>query len=77
VSGTIPERIRWAVETLDIMGSERVLEIGGGPGVAASIICERLESGSMHLIDRSATAAGSRSTSMSFGLLRQPKSSRA
>jgi protein-L-isoaspartate O-methyltransferase len=45
VSGKIPERIRWAVETLDIKGSERVLEIGGGPGVAASIICERLETG--------------------------------
>jgi tRNA A58 N-methylase Trm61 len=57
VSGKIPERIRWAVETLDITGSERVLEIGGGPGVAASIICERLETGSMHLIDRSGTAA--------------------
>jgi hypothetical protein len=42
---------------LDIKGSERVLEIGGGPGVAASIICERLETGSMHLIHRSGTPA--------------------
>jgi trans-aconitate methyltransferase len=32
------------------------LEIGGGPGVAASIVCERLETGRMLLIDRSATA---------------------
>ena len=36
-----PERIRWAVKTLDIKSSDRLLEIGGGPGVAASIICER------------------------------------
>jgi cyclopropane fatty-acyl-phospholipid synthase-like methyltransferase len=56
VSGTIPERIRWAVTTLDIKESDRLLEIGGGSGGAASIICERLETGSMLLIDRSASA---------------------
>jgi trans-aconitate methyltransferase len=44
------------VETLAVDGADRVLEIGGGPGVAASIVCERLETGRMHLIDRSATA---------------------
>ena len=53
---TIPERIRWAVETLAVSEADRVLEIGGGPGLAASIICERLETGVMLLIDRSATA---------------------
>jgi cyclopropane fatty-acyl-phospholipid synthase-like methyltransferase len=52
----VPERIRWAVETLDIDGADHVLEIGGGPGVAASIVCERLDTGRMLLIDRSATA---------------------
>jgi cyclopropane fatty-acyl-phospholipid synthase-like methyltransferase len=56
VGRLIPERIRWAVETLAVEGADRVLEIGGGPGVAASLICERLETGSMLLIDRSATA---------------------
>jgi cyclopropane fatty-acyl-phospholipid synthase-like methyltransferase len=44
------------VETLAVDGADRVLEIGGGPGVAASIVCERLETGRMLLIDRSATA---------------------
>jgi cyclopropane fatty-acyl-phospholipid synthase-like methyltransferase len=56
VAVTVPERIGWAVETLAIEGADRVLEIGGGPGVAASIICEHLDSGHMHLIDRSASA---------------------
>jgi cyclopropane fatty-acyl-phospholipid synthase-like methyltransferase len=53
---TVPERISWAIETLAIESADRVLEIGGGPGVAASIICEHLDSGHMHLIDRSASA---------------------
>jgi trans-aconitate methyltransferase len=44
------------VETLAVDGADRVLEIGGGPGVAASIVCDRLETGRMLLIDRSATA---------------------
>jgi cyclopropane fatty-acyl-phospholipid synthase-like methyltransferase len=56
MAGTIPERIRCAVEILAIKRADRVLEIGGGPGVAASMVCERLETGVMLLIDRSATA---------------------
>jgi len=52
----IPERIRWAVETLGVEPGDRLLEIGGGPGVAASLVCDRLDSGSLLLIDRSATA---------------------
>ena len=44
------------METLAVDGADRVLEIGGGPGVAASIVCDRLETGRMLLIDRSATA---------------------
>jgi protein-L-isoaspartate O-methyltransferase len=39
----IPKRIRWAVETLAVQPADRLLEIGGGPGLAASLICERLE----------------------------------
>jgi cyclopropane fatty-acyl-phospholipid synthase-like methyltransferase len=52
----IPDRIRWAVETLAVEQGDRLLEIGGGSGVAASLVCERLDSGSLLLIDRSATA---------------------
>jgi len=52
----IPERIRWAVETLGVEPGDRLLEIGGGPGVAASLVCDGLDSGSLLLIDRSATA---------------------
>ena len=52
----IPDRIRWAVETLAVEPADRLLEIGGGPGVAASLVCERLDRGSSLLIDRSTTA---------------------
>jgi len=41
---------------LDVDPGDRLLEIGGGPGVAASLICERLDQGTLLLIDRSATA---------------------
>jgi len=51
-----PKRIRWAVETLAVEPGDRLLEIGGGPGVAASLVCPRLDRGSLLLIDRSATA---------------------
>ena len=51
-----PERIRWAVEILAVEPGDRLLEIGGGPGVAASIVCAYLDRGRLLLIDRSATA---------------------
>jgi cyclopropane fatty-acyl-phospholipid synthase-like methyltransferase len=56
VAAPIPKRIRWAVETLAVEPDDRLLEIGGGPGVAASLVCEHLDAGSLLLIDRSATA---------------------
>jgi cyclopropane fatty-acyl-phospholipid synthase-like methyltransferase len=56
VADMAPERIRWAVETLAVEPGDRLLEIGGGPGVAASLVCARLDRGSLLLIDRSATA---------------------
>jgi cyclopropane fatty-acyl-phospholipid synthase-like methyltransferase len=52
----IPDRIRWAVETLAVEPDDRLLEIGGGPGVSASLVCDHLRRGSLLLIDRSATA---------------------
>ncbi len=52
----VPERVRWLVELLAPRPDARVLEVGGGPGVAAQLICERLGGGRMTLVDRSATA---------------------
>jgi trans-aconitate methyltransferase len=44
------------VDALELAGSERVLEIGCGPGVTASLVCERLDGGTLLAIDRSAKA---------------------
>ena len=55
-AASAPERARWAVETLAVEPADRLLEIGGGPGVAASLVCERLDGGRLLVIDRSATA---------------------
>lgn len=49
----IPDRIRWAVDFVDIQAADHVLEIGCGPGYAAELICRRLESGRLFAIDRS------------------------
>ncbi len=50
---TIPPRIRWAVDVMDIQPSDHVLEIGCGPGYGAELICEQLETGKVFAIDRS------------------------
>ena len=50
---TAAERLRWAVETLDPAGSDRLREIGCGAGVAISLICERLSDGRVVGLDRS------------------------
>ncbi len=47
------ERLRSVVEQLDIRSDDRVLEIGCGHGVAATLVCERLEEGRLTAIDRS------------------------
>lgn len=52
----VPERLTWAVDRLDPRPTDRVLEIGCGPGVAAALICERLTSGHLTAIDRSSIA---------------------
>jgi len=47
------ERFTWAVETLAVAPSDRVLEIGCGQGVAVSLICPALSGGTIVGIDRS------------------------
>jgi trans-aconitate methyltransferase len=54
VSGsTVAERLRWAVELLDPGPEDRLLEIGCGAGVALSLVCERLSTGTIVGLDRS------------------------
>src|SRR6476659_5953371 len=50
---TIPDRMRWAVEFMEVQPADHVLEIGCGPGAGAELICSRLETGRLFAIDRS------------------------
>jgi ubiquinone/menaquinone biosynthesis C-methylase UbiE len=50
----VPERLRWAVEVLNVDPSDQILEIGCGHGVAAALVCEQLKAGKLVAIDRSA-----------------------
>lgn len=47
------ERLRTIVDGMRIRPDDAVLEIGCGHGVAASFICDRLQSGHLVAIDRS------------------------
>lgn len=50
---SIPTRIRWAVDFMDVQPNDSLLEIGCGPGAAAELICSRLTTGKLFAIDRS------------------------
>ena len=48
------DRLRTVVDQLGLRPDDRVLEIGCGHGVAATMVCERLDRGKLTAIDRSA-----------------------
>jgi SAM-dependent methyltransferase len=53
VAGKASERFVWAVDTLKVRPADRLLEVGCGHGVAVSLVCERLTTGTITAIDRS------------------------
>jgi SAM-dependent methyltransferase len=53
--GKASERFVWAVDTLEVHRADSLLEVGCGHGVAVSLVCERLTTGTITAIDRSPT----------------------
>lgn len=54
----VPDRIRLAVDALELRPDARVLEVGCGTGVAAELLCARVPDGHVTALDRSQTAVG-------------------
>src|SRR5438067_8349809 len=53
MAGKASERFVWAVDTLEVRPADRLLEVGCGHGVAVSLVCERLTTGTITAIHRS------------------------
>src|SRR3954463_14265811 len=53
MAGKASGRFVWAIDTLGVRPADRLLEIGCGHGVAVSLVCERLTTGTITGIDRS------------------------
>src|SRR3954465_908311 len=53
MAGKASERFVWAGDTLDVPPAHHLLEVGCGHGVAVSLVCERLTTGTITAIDRS------------------------
>lgn len=49
----LADRLLWAVKTLAVAPSDRILEIGCGRGAAVSLICENLVEGTVFAVDQS------------------------
>lgn len=58
----VPARIRWAVSVVAPDPADRLVELGCGPGVAAALVCDRLTTGHLAAVDRSATAVARTTT---------------
>ena len=53
MAGRASERFVWAIDTLEVRPADHLLEVGCGHGVAVSLVCERLATGTITAIDRS------------------------
>jgi trans-aconitate methyltransferase len=53
MAGKASERFVWAVDTPEVRPADRLLEVGCGHGVAVTLVCERLTTGTITAIDRS------------------------
>lgn len=60
----IPQRITWAVDVLAVALADQILEIGCGRGHAMGLVCERLRTGRITGIDRSAVAIAAAKTTL-------------